>query len=190
MQCLTISRLTIILLLFLSFLPSSIIRAQQPFLWNPPITPLAVRSPYLNCWAQPNSAGFGQWPTTFNHSQVAIPIYLTGHEILNFLCQILGWSVLVRVDGLTYSFLGDVDPNIINGTVPLTSTIVSPSSTILVGQAGAVYVNLTFLNPIEVRFHSSVTSNVYIRIILSPKIGSNNPSLSRICLSPHSHRTT
>jgi hypothetical protein len=30
-------------------------------------------------------------------------------------------------------------------------------------------VNLTFLNPIEVRFHPSVTFNVYSRIILKPQ---------------------
>jgi hypothetical protein len=45
-------------------------------------------------------------------------------------------------------------------------------------------VNLTFLNPIEVRFHSSVTFNVYMRITLSPKIGSSNPSHFRTWLSP------
>jgi hypothetical protein len=93
----------------------------------------------------------------------------------------------VRVDNLTYLFLGDVDPNLINGTVNETNVMASPSSTILTGQAGPMQVSLTFLNPIEVRFHSSVTSNVYIRIILSPKIGLSNPSLSRICLSPQSH---
>ena len=45
-------------------------------------------------------------------------------------------------------------------------------------------VNLTFLNPIEVRFHSSVTFNVHIRITLSPKIGSSNLSHFRTWLSP------
>ena len=49
-------------------------------------------------------------------------------------------------------------------------------------------VNLTFLNPIEVRFHS-VTFNVHIRIILSPKIGSSNPSHSRTWLSPRARLT-
>ena len=120
-------------------------------------------------------------------SGFAIPIYFTGHEILNFLCQTLGWTVLVRVDNLTYLFLGDVDPNLINGTVNSTNFMVGPSSTILGGQAGPMQVNLTFLNPIEVRFHSFVNFYVYIRIISSPKIGSSNPSHSRICLSPQSH---
>jgi hypothetical protein len=70
------------------------------------------------------------------------------------LCQILGWSVLVRIDGLTYSFLGAVIPSIINGTVNDTSITVTPTQTIVAGRAGPMQVNLTFLNPIEVRFHS------------------------------------
>jgi hypothetical protein len=105
------------------------------------------------------------------------------------LCQILGWSVLVRVDGLTYSFLGAVIPSIINGTVNLTSHTVTPTQTVVTGQAGPMQVNLTFLNPIEVRSHAVVTFNAHIRIILSPKIGSSNPSHSRTCLLPQSHWT-
>ena len=84
------------------------------------------------------------------------------------LCQILGWSVLVRVDGQTYSFLGDVLPNLYNGTVNFTSIAITPTQTVVAAQAGPMQVNLTFLNPIEVRIHSSVTVNVYIRIILKP----------------------
>ena len=72
------------------------------------------------------------------------------------LCQILGWSVLVRVDGLTYSFLGDVVANLYNGTVNFTSIAITPTQTAVTAQAGPMQVNLTFLNPIEVRFHSSV----------------------------------
>jgi len=105
------------------------------------------------------------------------------------MCQILGWSVLVRVDGLTYSFLGDVLPNLHNGTVNLTNTVMTPTQTVVTAQAGPMQVNLTFLNPIEVRFHSSVTFNVYIRIILSPKIGSSNPSHFHTWLSPQPLRT-
>lgn len=71
-------------------------------------------------------------------------------------CQALGWTVLVRVDDQTYSFLGDVDPNLINGTVNPNIIFIGPSSSILTGVAGPMEVNLTFLNPIEVRFHSSL----------------------------------
>ena len=100
------------------------------------------------------------------------------------LYQILGWSVLVRVDGLTYSFLGAVIPSILNGTVNLTSHTVTPTRTVVTGQAGPLQVNLTFLNPIEVRIHVSITFNVYKRIILSLEIGSNNPSHFHTWLSP------
>ena len=129
----------------------------------------------------------GRQPST--NLGFAIHIYFTGHEVLNFLCQILGWTVLVRVDNQTYAFLGDADPTLLNGTVNGTRILAGPSSTILCAQAGPLQVNLTFLNPIEVRSHSFVNFNVYIHIILSPKIGSSNLSHSRICLSPHCLRT-
>jgi hypothetical protein len=77
------------------------------------------------------------------------------------MCQILGWSVLVRVDGLTYSFLGDVVSSLVNGTVNSTSFGIGPANTLLLGQAGPMQVNLSFFSPIEVRSHSSVTFNVY-----------------------------
>jgi hypothetical protein len=83
----------------------------------------------------------------------------------SWLYQILGWAVLVRVDGLTYSFLGAENLGILNGTVNLTNIVVTPTQTVVSAQAGPMQVNLTFLNPIEVRFHSSITFNVYIRVI-------------------------
>lgn len=81
------------------------------------------------------------------------------------MCQILEWSVLVRVDGLTYSFLGSVDSNLVNGSVNSTSFGsggLGPANTVLFGQAGPMQINLTFFSPIEVRSHSFVTFNVYI----------------------------
>jgi hypothetical protein len=74
--------------------------------------------------------------------------------------QILGWSVLVRIDDLTYSFLGDVDSNLVNGTVRLNSTFfaIGPTYTLLSGHAGPMQVNLTFHNPIEVCSHPFLTS--------------------------------
>ncbi len=86
-------------------------------------------------------------------------------EFSTLICQILGWSVLVRVDGLTYTFLGDVASNLVNGTVNSSYIFFGPAFTVLVGQAGPMQVNLTFLNPIEVRPHSSVVFNVYICIM-------------------------
>jgi hypothetical protein len=77
----------------------------------------------------------------------------------------------VRVDGLTYSFLGNVASNLVNGTVNSTSLAIGPARTVVFGQAGPMQVNLTFFNPIEVRSHSSVTFDVHICNIYSPKIG-------------------
>jgi hypothetical protein len=74
--------------------------------------------------------------------------------------------------------MGDVLPSLHNGTVNFTSITITPTQTVLIAQAGPMQVNLTFLNPIEVRFHFSVTFYVHMRTILSPKIGSSNPSLS------------
>ena len=76
--------------------------------------------------------------------------------------QVLGWSVLVRVDGLTYSLLGSVASNLVNGSVNSTALEFGPVETVLIGQAGPMKVTLNFSSPIEVRSHSSVTFNVYI----------------------------
>ncbi|KAH9063198.1 hypothetical protein EDB87DRAFT_1681625 [Lactarius vividus] len=109
-------------------------RAQQTFF--PAAIPLAVRSPYLSCWDHTtNGTNLGNlWPTTSDPS------------------QILGWSVLVRIDGLTYSFLGSVpggNGGPLNGTVNFTDTVITPTQTVIAAQAGPMQVNLTFLNPIE-----------------------------------------
>ena len=119
-----------------------------------------------------------------------VPVYLAGDEIPQLsTCQILGWSALVRVDGLTYSILGDIPPNLHNGTVNTTNIVITPTQTVVTAQAGPMQVNLTFLNPIEVRFHYFLMFNVYIRTILSPKIGSSNLSHFRTCPSPQPPRT-
>ncbi len=72
---LMVSRLTMILLPLVALLFSNDVRAQQAL--TPSAYPLAVRSPYLNCWVQygdPNAPLFGlTWPTTFNRSQVCRP---------------------------------------------------------------------------------------------------------------------
>ncbi|KAH9171799.1 hypothetical protein EDB89DRAFT_2175033, partial [Lactarius sanguifluus] len=61
--------------------------------------------------------------------------------------QTLGWSVFVRIDGLTYSFLGGA----VNATVDITDTVITPTKTVVSAQAGPMEFNLTFLNPIEPR---------------------------------------
>jgi Domain of unknown function (DUF5127) len=96
------------------------------------------------------------------------PYIQLARNFSSLLCQILGWSVLVRVDGLTYSFLGAEGLGFLNGTVNLTNVAVTPTQTVVTARAGAMQVNLTFLNPIEVRFHSSVIFNVLHAYHLKP----------------------
>jgi hypothetical protein len=61
----------------------------------------------------------------------------------------------VRIDGSTYAFLGNVPGGSarVNGTVNVTDTVITPTQTVVAAQAGPMQVNLTFLNPIEVRNH-------------------------------------
>jgi hypothetical protein len=98
--------------------------------------------------------------------RIVIPVQYIGWQSAFHVSDPRGprWTVLVRVDGLTYSFLGDVLPNLHHGIVNLTYTVMIPTQTMVTAQAGPMQVNLIFLNPIEVRSHSSVTFNVYIRI--------------------------
>ncbi|KAH9020013.1 hypothetical protein EDB85DRAFT_1872770 [Lactarius pseudohatsudake] len=109
-------------------------RAQQSLF--PAAIPLAVRSPYLNCWDHTTSGSTiaNLWPRTPTAGQT------------------LGWSVFVRIDGLTYSFLGGDPGNTVasvNATVDVTNTVITPTQTVISAQAGPMEFNLTFLNPIE-----------------------------------------
>ena len=62
--------------------------------------------------------------------------------------QPLSIPVHVRVDNITYSFLGGSE--IVNKSVDLTNIVISPTQTKLTAEAGAMQFNLTLLNPIEV----------------------------------------
>ena len=93
-------------------------------------------------------------------------------KFLSSLSQDIGWTVFVRVDGLTYWFLGfetgtgnvtvpsGVPTTATGGAVNFTNVVVTPTQTVIVAQAGPMQVNLTFLNPIEVRFHPSDTFSI------------------------------
>ncbi|KAI0259050.1 hypothetical protein BC834DRAFT_974627, partial [Gloeopeniophorella convolvens] len=117
-------------LFFLIFLSFSVHGLALQTLF-PAAIPLTVRSPYLSCWGG-TGANFGTtWPTI-----------ATG-----IAAEQLGLDALVRVDGLTYSFLGAVLG--VNATASLTNTLVTPTQTIVTAVAGPLQVNLTFLNPIE-----------------------------------------
>ncbi|KAI9434458.1 hypothetical protein H4582DRAFT_1818664 [Lactarius indigo] len=112
-------------------------RAQQTL--YPAAIPLAVRSPYLSSWMFTiNGTNIGAlWPTTSAHQPSDQDPNLNS----------LNLPVLVRVDNITYSLLGYPYP--INVTSNLTNTLISPTKTKLISQAGPMQFNLTFLNPIE-----------------------------------------
>jgi len=77
--------------------------------------------------------------------------------------QPLGWTLLARIDGLTYSLLG-AEVNV-NGTANLKNIVVTPTRTLVIAQAAHMELNLTFLSPIEVRPYSSIPFNIYLLIL-------------------------
>ncbi|KAH9077812.1 hypothetical protein EDB83DRAFT_2514525 [Lactarius deliciosus] len=121
--------------LILLFLLVQCGRAQQTFF--PPAIPLAVRSPYLSSWDfTTHGTTIGKlWSTT------------SAHQPNSTINDNLSIPVHVRVDGVTYSFLG-YSPSV-NGSVNLTNTVITPTQTKLIAQVGPMEFNLTFLNPIE-----------------------------------------
>ncbi|KAI9459511.1 hypothetical protein BJY52DRAFT_1149036 [Lactarius psammicola] len=108
-------------------------RAQQvPF-----VAPLAVRSPYLNCWSD---LGFSMRPATTRSKQAWTSSAQSWFDL----------AVLIRVDNNTFTFLGGW----VNSTltqVNFTNAVISPTQTVLTVEAGPMQINLTFLNPIEPR---------------------------------------
>jgi hypothetical protein len=76
----------------------------------------------------------------------------------------------VRVDDATYSFLGS-SPEA-NLTVTLTNTVVTPTQTKVTAKAGGMEFNLTFLNPIEVRFIRVICCfNINLYFISARRLG-------------------
>ncbi|KAK0441136.1 hypothetical protein EV421DRAFT_751118 [Armillaria borealis] len=95
----------------------------------PAALPLAVRSPYLQCYADTRSGHNvnNQWPQFWTEN------------------RILGWSGWIRIDGLTFELWGSASGTKTN----LTSFEITPTRTILSIQANTMNVNVTFLSPIE-----------------------------------------
>ncbi|OCH90332.1 DUF1793-domain-containing protein [Obba rivulosa] len=115
---------------------SSFVRLQAPLVnqssW-PNVVPVAVRSPYLNCWlfTQPPGTPFAQWPQFWHY-------------------PILGWVGLARIDGTTYQWLGDwtaKTSSVIRAN--LTGVQITPTRTMFEFRAGSVNLNVTYLTPIE-----------------------------------------
>ncbi|KAF8169483.1 hypothetical protein K438DRAFT_1983308 [Mycena galopus ATCC 62051] len=95
----------------------------------PSAVPLAVRTPTFNCWLATKN---GTSPT------VTWPRFMNEH--------ILGWAGLIKIDGLTYSWLGNTS---VSNAGKWLETEVTPTRTILTVQAGPVLLNVTFLSPVE-----------------------------------------
>ncbi|OCH91418.1 hypothetical protein OBBRIDRAFT_886945 [Obba rivulosa] len=107
----------------------------------PAAVPLAVRSPYFNCWL-PTGQGTNptaRWPQFWN-----FPSGSNGVDNL-------GWEGLARVDGTTYQWLGDWSSESNHGFNPaqLTNIQITPTRTIFQVEAGPMSLNITYLTPIE-----------------------------------------
>ncbi|TFK71713.1 DUF1793-domain-containing protein [Pluteus cervinus] len=93
--------------------------------FTPGAVPLAVRSPYLNCWLDTTDATRLVWPSTWNN----LP---------------LGWAGYARVDGIAYQWMGaGGNPAIIS------SQKITPTRTIIEAKVGPVLLNVTYLSPLE-----------------------------------------
>ena len=180
-----------ILLPLFALLLSHTVRAQQYFL--PTAIPLAVRSPYLNCWLQTRSPTvFGStWPTSFNLSQVCHPctVYLNDkfsafhvssdpRVVCPRTCR---WPDIFVIGGCTSEPPQRYRQH---------HECCVDSYTVHVHCASWAHATQPYL-PESYRGSFSLAClffNIYIHIILSPKIGSSNPSHSRTWLSPQSPR--
>ncbi|KAF2720917.1 DUF1793-domain-containing protein, partial [Polychaeton citri CBS 116435] len=103
---------------------------------RPPAIPLAVRSPYLNVWQAAGLDGgnggylAGQWPSHWSGNPV-------------------GWSGLIRVDGRSYTWMGQPNADLNLPTANQTAfSYTSTRSTFIMDIAGSVSMNVTFLSPV------------------------------------------
>ncbi|KZS93132.1 DUF1793-domain-containing protein [Sistotremastrum niveocremeum HHB9708] len=102
----------------------------SPF--HPPSIPLAVRSPFLNCWISGGNASMplsNQWPT-----------FWTGPP------SNLGWTGYVRVDGTAYRWLGAYAEG---QQANQTKSSFTATQSLFVLEAGPVELTATFISPIE-----------------------------------------
>ncbi|KAJ8483513.1 hypothetical protein ONZ51_g4651 [Trametes cubensis] len=117
-------------LLSLAFPLISAYSPEQVFF--PAAIPLSIRSPYMSVWQKSMNGGTplsSSWPLFWG------------------LQSIMGWAGKIRVDGQTYSWLGDDygPPFVAN----VTNVQITPTRSIFVMQAGPMNVTVTFLSPIE-----------------------------------------
>ncbi|KAI0665951.1 hypothetical protein C8Q78DRAFT_1062280 [Trametes maxima] len=114
---------------FLVTLARSQAPAQSIF---PASMPLAIRSPFMSVWYSSTNGSnpiSNSWPLFWGQS------------------SIMGWAGKIRVDGQTYSWLGNDAQR--SGTANVTNVQFTPTRTIFTMQAGPMSVTVTFLSPIE-----------------------------------------
>ncbi|TCD67398.1 hypothetical protein EIP91_012433 [Steccherinum ochraceum] len=118
----------LLLFLYLIALLSTCV-ASQSFA-NPAWAPLAVRSPYLSCWNNASSP-LSAVPSFWNQAGAT-----------------LGWTGMIRVDGVAYQWMGGNTLGFRNPTV--LGLEITPTRTIYRFQAGStMQINVTYLTPIE-----------------------------------------
>ncbi|KAE8334213.1 hypothetical protein BDV24DRAFT_156993 [Aspergillus arachidicola] len=118
---------------------------------RPPALPLAVKSPYLSTWlsagTDDGNGGYlaGQWPT--------------------FWLRVNGWASQIRVDGLTYTWMGSLPgtPTVNQTSYEYTST----SSVFSMRVGDMVGMKITFLSPItpdDLRRQSLIFSYLSVEV--------------------------
>ncbi|TVY28464.1 Glutaminase A [Lachnellula hyalina] len=115
---------------------------------RPPAIPLAVRSPYMNTWLELGSDGGSQgflpgaWPRFWAGPQPGEAVGANG--------AVTGWTGLIKVDGASYTWMGqpkigdDFPTNVKQTSFEYTSQ----RSTFIMNVAGKVSMNVTFISPI------------------------------------------
>ena len=93
--------------------------------------------------------------------------------------SIIGWSGKIRVDGTTFSWMGQ--DNIGNGSATITDVQITPTRSIFSMQAGPMNITVTFLSPVEVRTQSSLRAHHMNPLLPGSRMtGSSSRSRSRI----------
>ncbi|KAI0358680.1 DUF1793-domain-containing protein [Trametes cingulata] len=111
----------------------TLVRSQSPVrTFFPASIPLSIRSPFMSVW-QVSTNGSDplshSWPRFWGQQ------------------SIMGWAGKIRVDGQTYSWMGqDYAPPL---AANVTNVQITPTRSIFVMQAGPMNVTVTFLSPIE-----------------------------------------
>ncbi|TFK92712.1 hypothetical protein K466DRAFT_581623 [Polyporus arcularius HHB13444] len=110
---------------------SAVADAQRSFF--PSAIPLAVRSPHFSLWYQSTAGAqplLNSWPSFWNAPT-----------------SIIGWTGRIRVDEVTYSWMGN--DAFWNNTADIIDIQITPTRSIFVMQAGPMNVTVTYLSPIE-----------------------------------------